>query len=277
LSSLLKIPVSVLFILFSLSASAGDPYRTTAGAGEAGTGYTCITKEGFWSSFHNPSLLGYNKSLATGFNYENRFGISELGSRTAGLIVPAVKTSIGVLYSHFGYSDFSRDMIAVASGMKLSEKIAAGVQIDYFSQHASGGYETNRVVTFEAGLIFSTGDNTRIGIHLFNPLPNSIRKNFLPSVLTVGAGTLLGEQVYAGIEAEMSNMGKPLFRTGFEYNTNKNIWLRGGYCTDNNSFSFGLGYLLKFMKLDLAFVTHDKLGVSTSCSIIIYLKKEEIH
>jgi hypothetical protein len=89
LSSLLKIPVSFLLLFSSLTASAGDPYRLTAGAAETGTGYVCVMKNGFWSSFHNQATLASNSTLSCGFNYENRFSIIELGTRTAVLIIPA--------------------------------------------------------------------------------------------------------------------------------------------------------------------------------------------
>lgn len=268
LSSLLKISVSVLLILSSLTASGGDPYRISAGAGEAGSGYVCVMKNGFWTSFHNQAVLPSNNSLTAGFNYENRFGIPELGTRTAAFIIPAGKTSLAAIYSHFGYSDFKRDMTGLACGMKVSDKISAGVQVDYFSQRTSGEYNNNQIVTCEAGLIISATENTSLGIHLFNPVPNSLRKTFMPSSLRIGAGTRLNKLLFAGAEAEMYTGSKLIVRTGFEYEAAKKFWLRGGYSTENNSFSFGLGLLVKMVQMDIGFVTHDKLGVTSSASLI---------
>ena len=268
LSSLLKISVSVLLIFFSLTASGGDPYRPSAGAGEAGTGYVCIMKSGFWSSFHNQATLAYNNSFSLGFNYEDRFSISELGTRSAGIIVPAGKASLGAIYSHFGYADFKRDMTGLACGMKLSGKISAGLQVDYFSERTSGEYSNNQSVTCEVGLILTPSEFTRIGIHIFNPVPNSIRKSFLPTSIRVGAGTYLNKSLFAGVESEMSTDSKLIIRTGFEYEAAKKLWLRGGFSTDNNSFSFGLGWLVKIAQMDIGFVTHDKLGVTSSVSLI---------
>ena len=268
LSSLLKISVSVLLIFFSLTASGGDPYRPSAGAGEAGTGYVCIMKSGFWSSFHNQATLAYNNSFSLGFNYEDRFSISELGTRSAGIIVPAGKASLGAIYSHFGYADFKRDMTGLACGMKLSGKISAGLQVDYFSERTSGEYSNNQSVTCEVGLILTPSEFTRIGIHIFNPVPNSLRKSFLPTSIRVGAGTYLNKSLFAGVESEMSTDSKLIIRTGFEYEAAKKLWLRGGFSTDNNSFSFGLGWLVKIAQMDIGFVTHDKLGVTSSVSLI---------
>lgn len=235
-------------------------------------GSFCITRKGFWSSFHNQAILPYNNSLSAGINYGNRFGISELGTRTAGIIIPAGKSSLGLVYSHFGYPDFRREMGGVACGMVLSDKISAGVQIDYFSERTSGEYDNNQAITFEAGLLIIPSENVSVGIHVFNPVPNSIRKSFLPSSLSAGAGIELSKVLHAGAEVEMSTGERLILRTGFEYEAFKKFWLRGGFSTENTSFSLGLGYLFKSINIDLGFATHEKLGVTSSVSIIFKIK-----
>jgi hypothetical protein len=235
-------------------------------------GSVSIMKTGFWSSLHNQALLAYYNSFSAGVCYENRFSIVELGSRTAGIIVPAGSASMGAFYSHFGCPDFRRQSAGIGCGLELSDKIAAGVQIDYFSEKTSGEYDNNQMVTCEAGLVVRASDNTTIGIHLFNPVPNSIRKSYIPALLTAGAGIDLSKVLFAGAEAEMSPGEKLIFRTGFEYEMAKKLWLRGGFCTENTSFSFGLGYLIKSIKLDIAFATHERLGITSSLSITIKIK-----
>jgi hypothetical protein len=268
LSSLLKIPVSSLLLFLHLNVSGSDPYRLSSGAGEAGMGYVCIMKNSFWSSFHNQALLADNTSVSIGFNYENRFTLKELGTRTAAIIIPAWKTSIGAVYSYFGYSDFRREMTGLACGLKLSEKLAAGIQIDYFSEKTPGEYENIQTVTFETGLTIIPSENVRIGVHLFNPLPNSLRKTYLPARLRIGAGTDLSSNLFAGVETEISTGGKLIIRTGLEYEAAKKLWIRGGYSTANNSFSFGFGYLTNTVKIDLGFATHEMLGITSSASLI---------
>jgi hypothetical protein len=272
LYSLHRIIVSLFITFLSLIASGGNPHLNSAGAAEAGMGSVCIMKTGFWTSFSNQALLAYNKSLYAGANYENRFCISELGTSTAGMIIPAGASSLGIIWSHFGYQDFRRNMAGLACGMALSDKLAAGVQIDYFSEKASGEYQDKSLFTFEAGLQILPSENSVIGIHLFNPVPNSLRKSFMPSTLTVGAGTEISKVLFAGAEIEMTSGQKFLLRTGFEYEAGKNFWLRSGFSTENSSFTFGLGYLIKSVKLDLAFATHEKLGVTSSVSLIFKIQ-----
>ena len=272
MSSLLKLSVSVSYLFLSLAASAGDPYRPPAGAGEAGMGYVCIMNKGFWSSFHNQASLGTFNSVTAGFGYENSFGIRELGRSVLAMTYPAGKTTIGTIVSHFGYSDFSRVSTGLGCGMQLTEKLSAGVQIDYFSERSSGEYGNSNTVTFETGIIVNAGNDISFGIHLFNPLPRSVRKTYLPAIIRAGAAKYLGEDLLAGVELEMRTGGTVVFKTGFEYETAERFWLRGGFSTANNSFSFGIGYLVKFVQLDLAFATHDKLGITSTASMIFKIK-----
>jgi hypothetical protein len=229
-------------------------------------------KSGFWSSFSNQSLLAYNSSFSAGVNYENRFGIAELGTCSAGVIFPAWKSSVGIICSNFGYPEFKRNMAGIGCGMTLSKNISAGVQVDYFSEILPGEYNNIRVLTFEGGASLSLSEKVTAAIYLFNPVPNSIRKSILPSTLTAGAGIDLSKNLFAGAEAEMSTGENIIIRTGFEYEAAKKFWIRGGFSTENSSFSFGLGYLLKSMKIDLSFSTHDRLGVTSSVSIIFKIR-----
>jgi hypothetical protein len=63
-----------------------------------------------------------------------------------------------------------------------------------------------------------------------------------------------------------------IIRGGFEYEAVKKFWMRGGFSTENSSFSFGLGYLLKSLKIDLSFSTHERLGVTSSVSLVFKIK-----
>jgi hypothetical protein len=272
LYSLHKIPVSVLFIFLFSSASGSDPYLFTAGAAEAGLSYSCVMKSGFWSSFHNQALLPLNNSVSFGLNYQNRFNIRELGTRTAGLIIPKGKAHLGVFYSHFGYKDLIRHTAGLACGLKLSEKILAGIQTDFFSEKTSGEYNERQSLTFEAGLIIMPSEKIRIGLHLFNPIPNSLRKNYLPTSIRAGAGIYLSRVIFACAEAQMSTGRNLTLKTGFEYEPGKNFRFRGGFSTENNSFSFGIGYLFRSTQIDLGFASHETLGVTSSASIIFKLK-----
>ncbi len=258
--------------MLSFNASGSDPFRITAGAAEAGMSYSCVTKPGFWSSFHNQAILAHNTSFSCGFSFDSRFGIKELGTRVAALSLPAGKASIGALYSHFGFPDFRREMAGLACGLKLSESLSAGVMIDYLSRKTSGEYGNSVSLTFEGGFIFKASGNVVTGIHLFNPVPNSIRKSCLPSRIRCGAGISLSNSLYAAAEAEMGTGSSIIIRTGLEYNASEKVWIRSGFSTDNNSFSIGIGYIVKSVKIDTGFAAHEKLGITSTASVSFLIR-----
>ena len=265
--SLQKISVPVCFAILSVNAFAGDPHFMPAGAGQAGMAYVCIMKNDFWSAFHNQALLARAGGVVFGTNYENRFGIPELGTCTSAISVPAERTAIGVIYSHFGYRDYNRQMAGLACGLPITENLSAGIQIDYFAERTYGEYSGHQAVTFEAGLLLAINNNIKIGVHLFNPLPGSLRKRDMVSSLRTGAGIVLGKGIFAGAELEVTTGGSVDLRSGFEYELSRSFWLRGGFRTQHSSFCFGLGYKLKPAIIDISFSTHDKLGITSSVSL----------
>lgn len=270
--SLQKIIVSGFIFFLSLNGYAGDPYFRTAGAREAGMANVFVINTDIWSGFDNQANLAFTKSLCIGFNYENRFGIAELSTRSAAAVVPFGRGSFAAGYSHFGFSDFRREMIGLAYGMPLSEIIAAGVQIDYFSERTSGEYNNNQSVTCEAGIIISTSENVRIGIHLFNPVPNSLRKTDMPSGLKAGVALNLNKEFSAGFETGITTGQKLWLRTGFEYAVAEKFLFRGGFTTENTSFCFGMGFRTRPVIIDFGFATHEKLGITSSVSISFTIK-----
>lgn len=235
-------------------------------------GSVCILRSGFWSYFSNQALLADNHSLMLGINYENRFCINELSARTIGAIIPSGNVSMGIHYSNFGYSDFKRENAGISTGLALSENINAGIQIDYLSEKTSGEYDNYQFITFEAGITCKVNSGVIIAMHVFNPVPNSLRKSWLPSTLTTGAGINLSKVLFFGAEAEMTTGKKVNLKTGFEYEAFKSFRLRGGFNTENTSFTFGVGYLFKSLNIDLSFSTHERLGITSSASLIFTIR-----
>lgn len=272
LLSLRKIPVLVLFVFLLSSASGSDPYLLKAGAAESGMNFSCIMKPDFWSSFHNQALLPAYTYSSAGINYQNSFGISELGTRTAGFILRNQGATVGAFYSNFGYRDFRRHTAGLGCGIKLSDKISAGIQADFLAEKTPDEYYKRESITFETGILILPSDKVRIGIHVFNPLPGSLRKNFLPASVRAGAGIYLSSTLFACTEAEISTGRSLSVKAGFEYEAGKSFRLRGGFSTENFSFSFGAGYLMRDIRIDMGFASHQNLGVSSSVSLIFNLK-----
>jgi hypothetical protein len=229
-------------------------------------------KQGFWSSFHNQALLAGQKSFSAGICYDNRFGLNELGTECAAVIIPSDKAGLGAVISHFGYADMSRSMAGLACGINAGEKVSAGIQVDYFRERYGSDYGISQTLTIEAGIVFNASEKTIIGIHLFNPIPHSITKNNLPSVVRTGVGVMLSDDLFAGAECSLSTGSRLEVRMGFEFEAARNFIIRGGYQSEYNRFCFGTGFLFRSVQADITFTTHQLLGVTSTVSLIFKMK-----
>ncbi|HQB37399.1 MAG TPA: hypothetical protein PLI41_07620 [Bacteroidales bacterium] len=267
--------ISVLLLLYSvpLALSGEDPMWYSAGAAGTGMGSVSATGSGFWSSFSNQALLTENNSYSAGISFLSRFNIPELGTYSAGLILPAGKSTGGIMYYRFGYSEYKREKIGLACGMRMSKKISAGVQIDYVAVRTSNKYIGAQSLTFETGLLIHASENVSVGIHLFNPVPNSLRKSFVPSSLSAGVETELSRSLNAAAELSMSSERPLTIRLGFDYEAINKLHLRGGFSTENTSFTFGTGFTWNSVIIDLAFATHERLGITSAASLIFIINE----
>lgn len=274
LFSLHKISVSAFSLFLFIRAYAGDPVFKVGGARETGMGNIMPFADPFWSVFQNQGSLSSIRSVRAGINYENRFFLHELSTRSAAIAVPAGKTVIASMYSYFGYADYRRQMVAASCGLSLSDRISAGIQIDYFSERSYGEYSAWQTVTCEAGILIEAGENLSLGIQLFNPVPDAIRKNEMPSRIKLDVSGRLNSSLCAGAVIEMSSGGKPCLGTGMEYKIYEGLSVRGGFRSENTSFSFGIGYNAGPAEIDIAFSSHEKLGLSSAVSVIFKMKKK---
>ncbi len=270
--SLRRISVTTVVFLLFMHHLCGNPYRLRYGAAEIGTGTVCLTNPGFSGYFQNQALLAYNKTLTIGACYESRYNIKELSTSSLGVVVPTGSSSVGAIYSQYGTTDFRRIFGGIAIGMELGGKVAGGIQIDYIRENVYGEYDDNHAVTFEIGTAVRINEKTTLGANIFNPLPQQLRAQYLPSSVSMGIGSNITDKVFLGTEALLITGKKVIVKTGFQFEAIKNLMLRGGFSSENNSFCFGVGYSLKPVKIDFAFLAHESLGTSTSVSLVFSFK-----
>jgi len=266
-----------LFILLSAAFLLGNavysqnPYRLSAGARQVGLAYASVTLNGFWSSFHNQASFGSIENFSIGVNQDNRFGLAELSNKTFGIAIPSGKGALGIVYSYYGYTEYNRHTAGLAYGMQLSPKLSAGVQCDLYSTRAAMDYENTNSLTFEAGLLYSPNDKLRIGAHVFNPLPNSLRERELPSSMQFGLSYCFTSTFMALSEIEVSDLYPMNIKVAAEYEFYTSYFARAGVMNKPLGFSFGMGYSGRIFKVDIGFITHENLGLTPSLSLVVLI------
>lgn len=262
----------VTFLLFSFSLSnlfALGNYPT--GARSLALSHAFISISDIWSTFHNQAGLAQIKQLSAGVSYESKFMVDELSLTAGSLILPVNAGVFGFSFLQFGQGSFKENKIGLAFAKSLSEKLHAGIQLDYFSNRLPENSSAFGFATFEAGIIYSLNKKLFLGAHVFNPISNGIEtlegKQKMPIIVRIGGHYKFDEMILLTIETQKDTGNPFLIKTGIEFSPVQNLALRFGVSGKPVNYTAGLGYSFENITTDIGFSYHGNLGLTPSVSI----------
>jgi len=154
-------------------------------------------------------------------------------------------------------------------------KYTFGVQLDYFNTHISEDYGSKGAAVAELGILAEPKENFFIGVHVFNPTMSKIAiydNERIPTIFRVGIGYKFSNNLYVATETEKDIDFDPIFKAGVEYMVIKDFFIRAGISTNPVQNSFGIGYVHNRLKADIAFSTHQLLGITPHFTVIYEFK-----
>ena len=276
-----KILFLLSFLVFSTGLFATE--YLFSGARSLGLANANVTLFDIWSTNNNQAGLAHVKEFGLGFSYENRFGLSELGVKNLNLAVPVKWGTFGLSVQQFGYSEYSENKFGLAYGMKLSDRLSLGVQLDYLLISVAEEQTQNKsALTAEIGLQAQLTEKLKLGVHYYN-LPNSnLSGDFnekVPMILRIGLNYEFSKKVFTVLDIE-KNMDLPaLIKLGVEYHPMNALYFRGGIHmnTDESNevnFTAGLGTKLQGFNLDLGFSHQAYIGYISQISLSYQISKK---
>lgn len=268
--------IPLLFALLSINLYGGyEP--SSGGARSAGMGGAAAGLKGFWSLQNNQAGLAALDAFTVGTFYENRFLINELGFKSIGMALPTATGTFGLSLSQFGYTCYSENKIGLAYAREFTEDFSAGIQLDYLYTHIAEDFEAFGQLSFEIGLQYALNEKIIIGAHVFNPLDidfiDEEQREEIPSVFKLGLVYYFNDNLLITTEAEKNTMYSLNLKTGIEYTALDFMELRMGVATDPVQFSFGTGFRIRKLKLDIASSYHQVLGFSPQISLVYSFKR----
>ena len=260
--------VNLLFIanfyLYSI-----DNYPS--GARSLALSHASVSFSDVWSTFHNQAGLTNISKISAGFYYESKFLVDELSYTAGSLILPTSSGSFGISFSQFGKGTYKENKIGLAFSKPLSEKLSAGIQLDYFAQLLPENIRSKGFVTFEGGIIFSFTKELILGAHFFNLFKGGIEtlngKQKMPVSLRVGGCYRFEKYVAVVFEAEQDSENPFLVKTGFEFLPVEDLVFRVGVSGKPFQYTAGIGYTVRKVTTDIGFSYHGNLGVTPSISL----------
>ena len=191
-----------------------------SGSRSMSMGNASATFNDVWAHYNNPGAIGAVEELTAGVSYENRFLLREL--QTQGLVV-AVPLKVGVISvgGHmYGYNQFRSYKAGAGYSMALSEKIYAGVQLNYQGIALNENYGTKNTLTGEAGLYCKFNERWKLGVSVFN-LGRARLADFeddrFTTVMRLGSSYSFSKKLIVALEFEKDLEYDLRIKTGIEY------------------------------------------------------------
>lgn len=260
-----KFQFLLVLLLYCAPSWAFDNFL--AGSRMAALSQVGVAIPDVWSVSHNQAGLAFISNTTVAFNHQQKFFVKQLSLSNFALVIPSKRSTWGLHASYFGYSQYHENKIGLAYAIKLSPKISAGLQLDYFRSAVPTTNYTLQQISFEAGIMAFPQENIVVGAHVFNPLPKKwLQKEEidLPLIAKLGASYVYEEILSIHSELRFHSKNKQELRFGLEYLAVKAITLRAGTSTGEYQFSFGIGYSMKKLGIDIAYSRHYVLGATPS-------------
>ena len=253
----------ILFAFFQLQNFAQNTNSRSNSLGGCG-----VTQTSVWSNFYNQAGLANISRFTFGIGTENQFLLRELNRHVVACAIPVNGGTIGVNLNYFGFELYNETKLGFAFGKKLSNSFNIGVQLDYLGTSIAEGNNKLHNFTFEIGIQKQLSKELMLGAHIFNPTIVKLNEDEnIPSLLQLGLCYKANQKVSLFTEGSLESEQNGKLHFGLEYRILNELSLRTGFSTNPAKNTFGIGYTLNKMQIDVAVNKHQVLGYSPQISI----------
>ena len=233
---------------------------------------TSVADSQHWTAFSNPAMLGYMQNSELGLQFENRYLISELSTKSVQVGLPTNLVNTGLSFSHFGYSLYHEMMFGLGFARNFSDKFAMGVQFNYYTAYFSASNSYRGALFPQVGLSVKLAPNFNLGFNAFNPFQTNIQTDFtikrLPSIFSLGSEYYFSPDFAWRTQIDKEVSSNYRFATGFEYLMLQNFIVKlGAYHTDYLVPCLGVGFNAGSFLFDLNCELHPLLGLNSMAAV----------
>lgn len=262
------------FITLFMSGAAFAQGWLPQGARSASMGGASVTLIDPYAYHHNPGALAFLENGTVGLSYESRYLLKELQSQSFSVAQPLKKGVISIGGQFYGYEQFRTNRLGAGYSMKLSDNIAAGVQLNYLSLRLDPAYGVRHTMTGEFGLLGKINEDIAIGFSVVNlgrAKLSDYKDERFSTLIRLGASYQLVEDLLITGEVLQEVAYKARVRGGFEYNPSaiEMFYVRCGVQSNPMELAFGFGIDFDRVKLDLATQYNQLLGWTPSAGLVV--------
>jgi hypothetical protein len=251
-----------------------------SGPRSAALGTCSVALKDSWCTVNNQAGLGTSSGFSCAILYQNLFFIKELSTRGITLLLPFQPLSLGFSMTSFGYPLYHENKYNLAFGKAFSDKLSLGAAFNYLHTQIAGEISSSSAFAGELGMLAQLQEKLLLGVHLSNPTRSLHGKGVseqLPTVLRLGINYSFSSSVSVLAETTKDLSRKASFKGGLEYQPLHGFFLRTGVCNSPQLYSFGIGWCIQQLRVDLSISRHPLLGISSQVGLnyIFFDKKPE--
>ncbi|MFI5172829.1 MAG: hypothetical protein ACHQFW_10585 [Chitinophagales bacterium] len=255
----------IILSIISIGCFAQAGYND-AGSRTNAMGNTGVTFEDVYSAQNNQAGLAFVENISAGISTQNLYLVEGGINSHYGVFAMPIKKqgAFGLSLNYFGDNTFNQSKIGIGYGRKLAENVSVGIQLDYVGtktiETGSGA-----AFTFDVGILYKPVSSLSVGAKVFNPIRAKTGLDYneaLPSIINIGLAYLPSEKITICAEGELNVEDNLRTKFGLEYHIVEQLFLRGGYISNPSMYTFGVGVMIKELKIDISSQFHQQLGMS---------------
>jgi hypothetical protein len=259
-----------LFIVLNLSGVFSQAIRNPVAARYIGMGAYSMFHIDVFSFTANQAALAQVKSIGCGVYGEKRFLLSELNMYTLVMALPTPQGNFGIQADYFGFKNYNESQLGLAYARSLGAKLDIGIKFNYYGVRIPG-YSNSATVNFELGAIAHLSPKLCAGIHIYNPAGGKLSKegDKLSSAYKFGIGYEASQAFLVSAEIVKVEDQVVNVNAGFQYNFQKQFFVRAGIATETTNSYAGAGVSWKNLRIDISGSYHPQLGITPGLMVII--------
>lgn len=225
-----------------------------------------------YEAFTNPASAALNIS-SVGASYQNNFLLNELSVRSVHASVPTGLVNIAASASYSGFSLYNELMVGVVFAREFGKIFRLGVQYNYYSVYMAESNKRYACFFPQIGTHFNLSPDFVLGVNVFNPMQQVIRKSstpiVLPAVYSMGFKWNMSDDFSVLAQVDKNLTGNYRIAAGFEYDMKNSIRFKcGAFHNDYLVPVLGFGINLSGLTFNLNTHFHPVLGLQSVSSLV---------
>ena len=260
-------------LLTAVSLLRAQEFKKNAYGEALSDAMSCQT--GIYAVGYNPAGIE-TTTFEASVSYFDRYQVKEISQKSAAIIFPALNGCFSADFNYHGFKLFNQILSGLGYQMKLSDKIRAGVKVNYHGLNIGSSSEKYTAVSGEIGVILSPIKHLELASYIKNPTNSQFSGSdtIIPLTMVCGIRYMFYEKNFAALEVEKQSLYDEItVRCSVSGVLSEKFEVRGGLETFPFTVSMGVGFNFERLKIEAAVKRNEFLGYRPSISLAFQAKK----